>query len=372
MKSQIDLTFERDVPEHLQDDVMQRICEAAWGAQTVGVTIIDCEKRDVLNLEASGTIIIEGVERWFHIRDGNNSGTELIGWEESGVGIQREHAEAKTLVPFPGAVDHAIFQGRAAAFLEEWDNDLDPLTGRGARLSRLPAAAAYDAFFAPGSLASRTHHETAMEAGYTIDEASEAARMRSRLISASMTFAPYRERIIESRSTEQSGSETLRLWEEALDQGNATGARLRGLLDSVIARLAADPSRNRFPTSEEHGSFAAEGYVLCSVATARRLREELLKPLLSLEPVDGFDPAELPENPFLELLHGLDPSLVRSTKVNPQGEGERLLDTVARRLAREPGLVVSEAEQAAAARIGFRIHKACHEAPEEEPAGLEI
>ena len=74
-----ELAFQRDVPARLQDDVMQRICEAAWGSTVEGVTIIDSEQRDVLNVEASGTVMVEGVERWFHIRDGNNAGTELIG-----------------------------------------------------------------------------------------------------------------------------------------------------------------------------------------------------------------------------------------------------------------------------------------------------
>lgn len=372
MTSPVELSFQTSVPAHLQDDVMQRICEAAWGSTIEGVTIIDGEKWDALNVEASGTVLVEGVERWFHIRDGNNAGTELIGWEDRGAGIEREPREPQTLVPHPGMVDHAISQGRGAAFLEEWDSDLDPRSPRGAKLARLPAAAAYDAFFAPGTGASQAHHERAREAGYTIGEMGEAIRLRSRLIASFMTFAPHWGSVMESCNSREDRCETLRLWDEALDRESTRGGRLGSLVDGLVARLAADPSPRRFPTAEEHASFTAEGYVICNVATARRFREELLRPLLSLEPIEGFDPARLPENPIAVLFQTLDPALVSSTRVNPDTEGARLLESVARRLAREPGPAISDAEQQAAVRIGFRINFAWKKAPAAEPAGPQI
>ncbi|MEP4192212.1 MAG: hypothetical protein ABJN51_14095, partial [Sneathiella sp.] len=73
--------FDKDVPAAIQDEVLTRIVEAAWGyTEDKDISIIDVESSDVLNMEVTGTIMIDGVEHSFHIRDGNNNGTEIVAW----------------------------------------------------------------------------------------------------------------------------------------------------------------------------------------------------------------------------------------------------------------------------------------------------
>lgn len=347
--------FERDVPESRQSDILQAICEAAWGEKVDGVSIIDTEQINVTNIEASGTILIDGVERWFHIRDGDRNGTELLGWE-AGQGIQREPRAVMVLAPFRYRVDEAIHQGRPAELLARWDADLDPGTSGSPGLSQLPASAAYDAYFAPGSGAAQSHHEAAHRAGYEIIEEDDAVGRRRALLSAIITFAPIAETVIESRgaSKERIG-EILSDWVEAEDRQTGTGARVHACRQAVIDRLARIDRDGRLPTLEERRKITALGYNYCDVGSARVQLERLIRPLLTLKPIDGFDASTLPANPVAELFQRLDPALVSDTRIDPDAAGRRILDGLAARMARDGVREIPDYANAMAREIGFEI-----------------
>jgi hypothetical protein len=183
--------FDKDVPEHLHEDVLQRLVEAAWevGSQDPDISIDDVAKSNALNIEFTGTILVDGIEHSFHIRDGNNAGTEILSWNGDAA-IHREDPIVTTLVPQQGIIGDAIHRGHAARLLQDWDAALDPSTGTGASLSQLPGAAAYDAYFAPGTGASRSHHEKARAAGYEIEEMAVATRIRAELLGAAFLPCP--------------------------------------------------------------------------------------------------------------------------------------------------------------------------------------
>lgn len=79
--------FTRDVPAEAQEEVLQRIVELAWSGERSsgdGVEICSLDQINALNIDFNGTILIDGREHEFHIRDGNNAGTEILGWNEDG------------------------------------------------------------------------------------------------------------------------------------------------------------------------------------------------------------------------------------------------------------------------------------------------
>lgn len=324
-----DDAFRRDVPADLQESVMERICEAAWGDQVDGVSIIDQERRNVTNIEVSGAIEIDGREFWFHVRDGDMAGTELIGWEESGAGITREPREPKALCPVPGTVSSAIAGGATISFLTRWDRDLDPNDPRGREVSQLPGKAAYDAFFAPGTGASRTHHDRAAHFGYTIEEASEARRQRRHLLEAALVPVPTIPRFM--RTEDPAG--LLSEWRQVRDRAPGLGEEVGSLRDAVLDRLSRTTGMR--PSGDEDDDLRGLGYRLCRLEEARGARYALIRSLLSAEPVPDFDPRNLPHNPVAALFKTLDPELVRDTRMRPEIETPRLLDAVAGQMARE-------------------------------------
>lgn len=361
--------FEKDVPEHLRDETMERICEAAWGHPVEGVTIIDREKHNVLNVEATGTILIEGVERWFHVRDGDMGGTELVGWEDEGPadGIDRTAPERTALVPFSGNVSDAISRGMADAFLTRWDLDLVATDERGAKLSKLPGAAAYDAFFSPNPGHARSHHAVAREHGYEIAGESVAVRMRRELMGAILRFAPAGNVSFRNGADQERMAEVLRGWEEAADPDTDLGASVKALMDEVLDRMAAGSVSDRYPTGDETRRMRDLGYLFCDVRTERTVRYALVRPLLSVEPIEGFDPETLPENPLAAMFKALDPSLVSSTRVNPEHEAGKMLDWLANGMAKQAKPEVPKSYGESAERIGYRIIFGKAEEPEDAP-----
>lgn len=335
--------FDSDVPEHLREDILQRLVEVAWdvGTEDPDISIDDLEKRNALNIEFTGTILVEGIEHSFHIRDGNNAGTEILSWNGDAA-IHREVPIVTTLVPQQSSIGDAIFRGQAAGLLKDWDAALDPSTETGARLSRLPGAAAYDAFFAPGTGASRTHHQKARAAGYEIEEFSVAIRVRAELLRAAFPVCPVRRQDVEAAGV-------LRDWSAALAPGSVVGQ----LRDRVIAAMAARGASR--PGPDDQAPLLAEGYQLQTRPYAFSLRSGLTRKLLSLEGLEGFDPADLPENPIATLFQRLDPALVSDTRVNPDLAGRELLDAVASKMARAASLDMPPGTQDQAAKIGFRI-----------------
>jgi hypothetical protein len=110
------------------------------------------------------------------------------------------------------------------------------------------------------------------------------------------------------------------------------------------------------------------GFAFTSPSGALRLRARLTRALLSLEPIDGFDPASLPENPVAALFNRLDPGLAPDVRVRPEVEAPKLLDAVAERMARERSLTLPDWAEGRAAEIGFRIRNGAEPEPEELPS----
>lgn len=356
MKTRTNLVgdFDRDVPGHLHEDVMVRIVEAAWevGSEDPDISINDVEKINALNIEFTGTILIDEVEHSFQIRDGNIAGTEILSWNED-TAIHREDPIVTTLVPLHYTVGDAIYRGQAGRLLQDWDAALDPTTETGASLSRLPGAAAYDAFFAPGTGASRSHHEKARAAGYEIREMADAIRVRAKLLGSAFLPCPV-------GGPDADPAATLQDWSASL----VSGSDLCAARDKVIAAMSARGTSEPMPDDQE--PLLAQGYRLQPRARAIALRTELTRRLLSLEELDGFDPADLPENPVATLFQRLDPDLVSNTRVNPVREGRELLDGLARQMARAESLELPPDAQDRAARLGLQIVNLAEPGPDQD------
>ncbi len=351
-------TFETAIPAHLQEDLLQRIEECAWGFTTdPEIEITDVEKRNVLNIEYTGVVRLMGQEHRFHIRSGDAAGTEILSWNGD-TEIDRDPGPVMILAPLHRRASEAICQGRAAELLRDWDEALDPNTETGRRLSRLFGAAAYDAFFAPGTGAPRSHHEAAREAGYEIQGAADATRIRRDLLFAAHPIAPL--------ITDQDPLEALRSWDAALDASTVIGhlviLRRAQILDETAMRGASAPN------AEGAARMREVGFAFTSPGEALRLRVRLTRALLSLDPIDGFDPATLPENPVAALFNRLDPALAPDIRVRPELEAPKLLDAVAERMARDRSLALPDWAEGRAAELGFRVRIRAEPEPEELPS----
>ncbi|MCA9774760.1 MAG: hypothetical protein KC466_20235 [Myxococcales bacterium] len=350
--------FASAVPGNLQEDLIQRIEECAWGFTTdPEIEITDVEKRNVLNIEYTGVVQFMGQEHRFHIRSGDAAGTEILSWNGE-TEIDREPGPVMILAPLHRRASEAIYQGQAAELLRDWEEALDPRTETGKRLSRLSGAAAYDAFFAPGTGASRSHHEAAREAGYEIQEAVDAARIRRDLLFAAHPIAPL--------ITDQTPLEALRSWDAALDASTVIGhlvmLRRAQILDETAMRGASAPN------AEGAARMREVGFAFTSPGEALRLRVRLTRTLLSLDPIDGLDPATLPENPVAALFNRLDPALAPDVRVRPEVEAPKLLDAIAERMARDRSLTLPDWAEGRAAEIGLRVRIRAEPEPEVLPS----
>lgn len=344
--------FDAQVPRERQGDILEALNEAAWGGEVEGVHIIDRQEHNALNIEVTGTIEIDGVERWFHLESGDWNGTRILGWED-GPGISREPREAMTLVPRANAVSEAIATGQAALFLHRWDRALDPRDAEGRTLSALPAAAVYDAFFAPGTGAARTHHDKAALAGYDIAPEGEALALRRQLLRAMLALAP----IHASGQGPQDAALRLAQWDNAPRQAQE-------VLAEVVGEMAATGRRVLQP--EDSAPLRALGLEILPRSHALERRATLVRATLSLEGIAGFHARNLPEDPFAGLLKALDPALVSGTRVNPVLEGQRLLEIAAREIALLPRLEIPAHHAGRAEALGYRLVMAAPPSPEED------
>lgn len=351
--------FETTIPTELQEDLLQRIEECAWGFTTdPEIEITDVEKRNVLNIEYTGVVRIGAVEHRFHIRSGDAVGTEILSWNGE-TDIDREPGPVTTLVPKRVRVSEAIYQGRAAELLRDWEEALDPRTETGKRLSRLFAAAAYDAFFAPGTGAARSHHEAARDAGYEIEEASVSVRVRRDLLLTAHPIAPL--------TGDQDPLELLQSWASVEKADTVAGHRTHLLRIQILDEVARRGGTG--PNGEEAERMRVTGFAFCTPSQARRTRTRLTRALLSIEPIEGFDPATLPENPVAVLFNRLDPSLAPDVRVNPELEGRKLLDATAERMVRDRTLSLPDWAGEQAGRIGFEMRNRADpdRTPEDSP-----
>ena len=342
--------FSRDIPADLHDEVFEKLSEAAWGSDIPGVRIIHSERRNVTNVEVVGSIDMgQGREFSFHLRDGDMNGTELIGWEDAGTEIRIPHEDPVVTVLAPAFWRVADARGpqSAATLLAQWDAD----TGPGTQLSRLPAAAAYDAFFAPGAGASRPHHEKAEKAGYEIVEESVAFSRRKALIGEVLGVAP-----IAHASTPEAAKRVLLGWAEASDPESDVGGRVAALREAYLSRASRiGHDKSRLPAPDETSAMADLGYSFCGRSDEARKRSALLGLLVRMEPVEGFDPRHLPKSPFRVMFNALDPSLAPDTRVIPEHEAGRLCESLIRRMAAMTEPSIPDEYHAAAARFGYRV-----------------
>jgi len=344
--------FEKDVAKDLQDDTLQRIVEVAWGyAEDADVTIEDVEQINALNIEITGTIEINGQEHSFHIKDGNNNGTEILSWNGDAA-IHREPRDLLTLIPDGNAVTAAIRYNRAEAFLEGWEEDKAGKGEHGDALARLPSAQAYDSFFAPGTGSARYHQDKAAAYEYQIGVESDAFPIRKKLIGSIFKPLPV---ICEDDTAlkEADPAEVLSDWDQLKDTNTDTGRAIDEAMDAMAARMAGNLVLH--PTDEEAEAFRGLGAVLARRPAEVALRGLLWSRMISFEPIEGFDPKDLPENPIAELFKVFDSEMVSSTKVNPVLEIADLTEQFVSKMSRGSSDTVDQAWYDAAARVGYQL-----------------
>lgn len=355
--------FEKDVPAHLQEQVMERICESYYGGKDwEGVTITDVFKRNVTNATISGVVEIEGREHDFIIDDGDDNGTVIREWN---TGRTYEPEPRESLVVAPRFVS-AGGAAEARTMLEEWRAVIDGTSEVGKEIGEAARKYAYDSFFAPGTGAAKTHDDKARAHGYEVVEESVAVDRRKALLDQIHVLEPNRliasgrlkDRPAEIAITERSSAEILSFWLEK----DVPGSPIAALRNSILSRVAK--AGRDAPAVEDHIVMEAEGFRFVTPGQAVRTMAGLAADLFRLEEVEGFDPATLPKNPVAELFRALDPSLVSDTRVNPHHWASRVLDSEFRRMGRDRNLEISETAQASLAEVGFRLVPKSLDAPE--------
>jgi hypothetical protein len=353
--------FEIDVPKHLQEDVLTRIVEAIWDpdSKDEDVGIFDIDEINVMNRYATGSIMIEGREHVFEIRDGNNNGTEVISWNKD-TELSPPEQVIQALVPRIGEIDGAIRWGRARKFLEKWNSDLKPGTPSGDVLHDLLQRLGSHRYTDSGFGAQKFTAE-AREHGYDILEDADAIAARRRLHLAAYTILPD---VLSMR--DEAPRATLERWNAGLDQESESGAAVRAVFERMADRLSK--TRKLAPSHGEKQELKRLGFAFDLPDNAPFFRFRLLLETFKLEPIEGFDPETLPESPVKELFKTLDPSLVSSTKVNPLYEASRYMHVACEALSRGTGLALSDETIANLATVGYRAVPSQDPEPETTPA----
>src|SRR3546814_6087105 len=74
-----DAAFDRDIPEHLREDVMTMICEAAQGwSEHEAVTILERDRLDAINVRAHGIVTVGDDEFTFIVEDRSEEHTSEL------------------------------------------------------------------------------------------------------------------------------------------------------------------------------------------------------------------------------------------------------------------------------------------------------
>lgn len=172
--------FARDVPETMHEDVMTMLAEAAHDDDAHDcVTILDRDRRDVINVRVGGIIEIEGREFSFQLEDGNWNGTVLLEWE-SGKPFEYSQPARWALQPVRRLVDEAVMAGKGPFLIIKWDAMLKNRP----ELAELPGKYAYDRFFQPGGLIEKHYRDIAAAHHFEIVSEETAAETRARLAKA--------------------------------------------------------------------------------------------------------------------------------------------------------------------------------------------
>lgn len=320
-------SFDEDVPAAMQDDVLTRIVEAAWAESDEGdLSIIDKHEINALNIEFTGSITIDGREHFFHIRDGNNNGTEILSWNQEAE-IVHETPEPIVLVPSSNQIANVCGEISARDMLEEWDRARADDNALGIRLSNLPQAYAYDRHFAPGSGAASSHRAKANEFGYDLAPESDAVAARLKLIPHLWAIR------LDGNYNRSNPLAALIHLDNARDADTNIGRSVKAISDRAFDEAAKSGPWDRL--SQEHLTSMGEyGLTLSSPQEAVMERYQLLMQLYEYEDMSDFDASTLPDNPIAELFQRLDPSLVKSTKVNPDEEARRYIAHLCGKAAR--------------------------------------
>jgi hypothetical protein len=169
--------FERDVPEALRDEVITMMSEATSGCgDHECVTILEHDRIDAINHQASGTIVIEGKEYAFQMADGCNAGTILLSWNDEEADFERHVPIRWTLQPDAEAVAKSLESGRGALLIAKWD-----IMMKWDQVAKIVTSYAYDSHFAPGFVTDRHWRDKAARHGLVLVDEETAAATRKRL-----------------------------------------------------------------------------------------------------------------------------------------------------------------------------------------------
>lgn len=176
-QSKSDLAFERDVPKHMQDDILTAICEALHDERHGhdDVTILERDHLDAINVRGVGIVEIGGVEYRFIAESGNNMGFVLEDWEGDTEFKPRQPTKW-VLAPLSHIVDDAILAGKGPFLIAKWD----ALASR-SDIAEIPRNYAYDRHFQPGGKIEGHYKEKAAKVGFAIVTDEHAAEIRKNL-----------------------------------------------------------------------------------------------------------------------------------------------------------------------------------------------
>jgi hypothetical protein len=171
------MNFERDVPEHMREDVCLAISEAATadGSSHGDVFIIERDWRDAINVRANGIITIGENEFSFIVRVGNHDGFQFEDWEGDKVFEPAARTEW-TLAPDNGLIDRAIAAGRGPFLIWKWDASM-----KRPEVAKIPGSYMYDKHFQPGGAIERYWKAEAAKHQMMLVTTDEAREIRARL-----------------------------------------------------------------------------------------------------------------------------------------------------------------------------------------------
>lgn len=176
MNEAANAAFDRDVPEHLREDVFQMMAEATAGSNDhASVTILEHDQIDAINTRASGVVEIEGREYTFQMADGNRNGTELLAWD-SDVPFERHVPTRWALQPKLELVGQALGDGKGAFLLFKWDAML-----KRSAIAEIADKYGYDRTFSPGVKTETHWRAEAAKHHFEIVSQDEADLTRARL-----------------------------------------------------------------------------------------------------------------------------------------------------------------------------------------------
>lgn len=149
--------FNRDIPEHLREEVMTAMAEATsgWGEPS-NVHILEHDRIDAINARAEGIVTVEGKEYTFQMENGNWNGTVLLAWQ-SDKPFEYHEPTRWALQPKRDLIDQAIESGKGPFLIMKWD----AILANKSELKDLLRNYSYDRYVQPGSVVENHYREKA-------------------------------------------------------------------------------------------------------------------------------------------------------------------------------------------------------------------